>query len=184
MVIERQYLLQSRPQKAPNQKLKSLQLRLNNNQLEIRLRVHIPRLIFDKLNLPPTLVPFFNPTFPPSCPIKSLLVTYLPSHPLQHPIHRLPRPLQNLRRHALRNPTPCQFLQVACFPRRAVDRDFGEQVIDIHYCGGGMCNGGESWAEVELSGSKFEFGHVRDMGIEGRRGAGQGCGGFRDDRRS
>ena len=57
----RTHLLQPGPQKAPDQKLKPLQLRLHNDELEIGLRVHAARLLFHELNLPTPLAPIqFN----------------------------------------------------------------------------------------------------------------------------
>lgn len=46
------YLLYPRPQEAPHQELEPLKLSLYNNQLEIRLRIHISRLVFHQFNLP------------------------------------------------------------------------------------------------------------------------------------
>lgn len=45
------YLLNPRSQETPHKELESLKLCLYNDELEIRLRIHIPRLVFHKLNL-------------------------------------------------------------------------------------------------------------------------------------
>jgi hypothetical protein len=49
------HLLQSRAQEAADQELEALEFRLDNDELEIRLRIHIPCLVFHKLNLPTPL---------------------------------------------------------------------------------------------------------------------------------
>ena len=58
------HLLQPGPQKAPDQKLKPLQLRLHNDELEIGLRVHAARLLFHELNLPTPLAQHSQPHIP------------------------------------------------------------------------------------------------------------------------
>lgn len=49
------HLLQSRPQEAPDQELEALEFCLDDDEFEVRLRVHVPRLVFYKLNLPTPL---------------------------------------------------------------------------------------------------------------------------------
>jgi hypothetical protein len=46
------HLLQPRPQKTPHKELEPLQLGLDDNEFEVCLRVHVPRLVLHKLNLP------------------------------------------------------------------------------------------------------------------------------------
>lgn len=43
------------PQKTPDKKLESLQFSLYDDESEVRLRVHIPCLVFDKFNLAASL---------------------------------------------------------------------------------------------------------------------------------
>jgi hypothetical protein len=72
------YLFYPRPQKASDEELESLQFRLYDDQLEIRLGIHVARLVFDKFNLPAPLatsdpdtwIPFkANPPAFVSCPV-------------------------------------------------------------------------------------------------------------------
>lgn len=46
------YLLYPRSQEASNKELEPLEFRLDDDQLEIRLRVHVAGLVFDQFNLP------------------------------------------------------------------------------------------------------------------------------------
>lgn len=50
-IVQQPYLLYPRPQKTPHQKLEALEFRLYDDEFEIRLRIHIPRLVLHKLNL-------------------------------------------------------------------------------------------------------------------------------------
>jgi hypothetical protein len=47
------YLGYTCAQKAPYEELEALQFRLYDDQLEIRLRIHIARLVLNKFNLSP-----------------------------------------------------------------------------------------------------------------------------------
>jgi hypothetical protein len=56
----RAYLLYPCPEEAPHKELEPLQLGLDDNQLEIRLGVHVARLILNQLDLPTPLVPRYT----------------------------------------------------------------------------------------------------------------------------
>jgi phage-related protein len=49
------HLFYPRSQKAPDEEFEPLQFRLYDDQFEIRLGVHVARLVFDKFNLPAPL---------------------------------------------------------------------------------------------------------------------------------
>lgn len=55
MVLEL-HLLHPRSKEAPDEELEPLELRLYHDQLEIRLRVHIPRLVLHELDLQEAVV--------------------------------------------------------------------------------------------------------------------------------
>lgn len=49
------HLLQSRAQEAADQELEALEFCLDDDELEVSLRIHIPCLVFHELNLPTPL---------------------------------------------------------------------------------------------------------------------------------
>lgn len=48
------YLFYPRPQEAADEELEALKFRLYDDETEIGLRVHVPRLLFHELDLPST----------------------------------------------------------------------------------------------------------------------------------
>lgn len=133
------HLLQPRSQQTTDQELEALQLRLDDDEFEVGLRIHIPRLLFDQLNLPTPLARHAHAWSAVRLSRVCLSrvwqeqeQTYLPSDPLQYPFHELLWPIEYRRRRALRHPQSRQLLQVPRLLRRRVHGNFGEEVVNVH----------------------------------------------------
>jgi hypothetical protein len=78
------HLLYPCPQEAAHKKLEPLQLGLDDDQFEIRLRVHVARLILNQLDLPTPLARRQTAILMAQ---GQPLPTHLSAYPLQHPFH-------------------------------------------------------------------------------------------------
>jgi hypothetical protein len=120
-----QYLLDPRSQEAPYKEFEPFEFRLNDDQLEVRLGIHVARLVLDQFNLAASLATVARRAAKDE--------THLSPYPLQDPVHQVLRPGQYFGGDAFCYPASCQLLQIARLLRRRINRDFGKEVIDVHY---------------------------------------------------
>jgi hypothetical protein len=134
-----QYLPNPRSQEAPHKEFEPFQFRLNDDQLEVRLGIHIARLVLDQFNLAASLA------------LSAIIArramkddTHLSPYPLQDPVHQVLGPRQYFGGDAFCYPASCQLLQIACLLRRRINRDFGKEVVDVHYGKRGRLSAGDT----------------------------------------